>query len=168
MKRRLIIAGAVIGVLLLVASHIAVYVVGRNDGLARCTPTDIPQQPTVKPRPNIKNVGCSIQIGTVKATDDYMAFVATAAGESICDITIPRPTRWQPVIRKHWLMIGFNGGYYGGAWLPGGSIDYLYRIGAIKQVEFFCGPGLTVAALDEPDVAEHVSVSVRLSFAALW
>jgi hypothetical protein len=167
LKTKLIIAAIIIGTALLVASHIALYVCGYRVGKNECKPEAIPAEQVVI-KPAKKDVACSIHIGTVKAYEKYMSFVATAAGESICDITIPRPAKWQPVIRKHLLLLGLTGGYYAGAWLPGGSIDYMYRLGGFRSLEFFMGPGLTISALNEQPSYRYVAVQVRLNLAVLF
>lgn len=165
LKNKLIIAGVVIGLAALVASHIGVYYAGYNAAEHDARP--LPGDPTPQVKP-VQGKPCTITITDVRYYTDVATFLILATGPGAGEGIIGRPERWKDKVRNNLLMIGLGGGYYSGSWLPAGSIDYLRRVGGFKGVDFYIGPGLSVAAMNERPAAEHVAVNVRLSAAALW
>jgi len=165
LKTKLLIAGVVVVLAALIASHIGVYYAGYNAAEHDAQP--LPGDPTPQVKP-VKGKPCTITIQDVRYYNEVATFLMTATGPGAGEGSIPRPERWKEKVRNNLLMIGLGGGYYAGSWLPSGSLDYLRRVGSFQGVDFYLGPGLSVAALDERPAAEHIAVNIRLSAAALW
>ena len=165
LKGKLIIAGAGILTVALVASHIGVYYKGWNDAEKAAVPTGLDKDPIVKP---VEGKPATISVTGLMYYEDALTFKMFSTGAGAGEAWIRRPERWKERVRYNLILIGLGGGYHAGSWLPTGSLDYLRRVGAFKGVEFFIGPGLSVSALNERPVSEHIAVNIRLSAAALW
>ena len=117
----------------------------------------------------VKGHPCTITVDDVRFYDLAIKFIMSSTGAGKGEGTIRRPEKWlPPEPPKNMLLLGLGGGYSCGHWLPGGSAAYLRRVGGLRNINFYLGPGLSVAALDRCPAAEYIDVKIYLHAAATW
>lgn len=102
----------------------------------------------------------SVIVSDLQYYKSYMSFIATSNGEGKAKIEIDRPKIWEAPQRM--FSLGLGGGYYCGYWLPGGSIGHYWRLGSIKETNFYVGPELSISANNKINREIPVAVSIMV------